>query len=290
MASHIKTSTLFNYLKNSKKNMNFGWLPDLPDPRDFSLTNPKISVLLRKPNNLPKTIDLRQFCSPIVNQGELGSCTANAASGILEFFCKKSYGSVSPVSRLFIYKTTRNLMKTKGDTGAYIRTTMGALALFGAPPEKFLEYDIERFDEEPPAFCYSFAQNYQALKYFRLDEQGKSEEEILQSVKETLTQQIPVMFGFTVYSSIRDSIGGKIPFPKRNESVLGGHAVVAVGFDDSMVIGDSKGAFIIRNSWGGDWGDNGYGYLPYDYLLNGLALDWWALIKAEWVNQTEFGL
>ncbi len=167
---------------------------------------------------------------------------------------------------------------------------MGALALFGAPPEKFWEYEVERFDDEPFAFCYSFAQNYQALKYFRLDEQGKSEEEILQSVKETLTQQIPTLFGFTVYNSIRNAIGGKITYPTNNESVLGGHAVVAVGFDDSMVIGSSKGAFIIRNSWGEEWGDSGYGYLPYDYLLNGLALDWWALIKAEWVNVKEFGV
>ncbi len=268
----------------------FGWLPDLPDSRDFLATDSRFAGILKKPNKLPSKVDLREFCSPIVNQGELGSCTANAASGILEFFFKKTYGSVSPVSRLFIYKTTRNLMKTKGDTGAYIRTTMGALALFGAPPEKFLEYEIERFDDEPPAFCYSFAQNYQALKYFRLDEQGKSEEEVLQSVKETLTQQIPIMFGFTVYSSINQTKNGKIPFPKRNESVLGGHAVVCVGFDDSISIGSSKGAFIIRNSWGEFWGDNGYGYLPYDYLLNGLALDWWALIKAEWVNEKEFGV
>ncbi|MFN7990841.1 MAG: C1 family peptidase [Candidatus Micrarchaeia archaeon] len=147
-----------------------------------------------------------------------------------------------------------------------------------------------KIDMEPQSFCYSFAQNYQALKYFRLDEQGKSEEEILLSIKGTISQKIPAMFGFTVYSSIRNAIGGKITYPTKNESVLGGHAVVAVGFDDSMVIGPSKGAFIIRNSWGTEWGDNGYGYLPYDYLLNGLALDWWALIKAEWVNEKEFGV
>ncbi len=171
--------------------MNFGWLPDLPDSRDFSVSKKEILVLLKKPQTVPDKIDLREYCSPIVNQGNLGSCTANAASGILEFFCKKAYGAYSPVSRLFIYKATRNLMKTTGDTGAYIRTTMGALALFGAPPEKYWDYSIDKFDTEPQSFCYSFAQNYQALRYFRLDEQGKNEEEILQSIKDTLSQKIP---------------------------------------------------------------------------------------------------
>jgi C1A family cysteine protease len=181
-------------------------------------------------------------------------------------------------------------MQSKGDTGAYIRTTMGALTLFGAPPEKYLEYEIEKFDTEPPAFCYSFAQNYQALKYFRLDEQKLSEEKILASIKQTLTQQIPAMFGFTVYSSINRAIGGKIPYPEKADSVLGGHAVVAVGFDDSMKIGRSTGAFIIRNSWGESWGDEGYGYLPYDYVLNGLALDWWSLVSQKWLDTKGFGV
>jgi len=272
----------------------FGWLPDYPDSRDYTRETSEINSILKigggdgGSETLPPKIDLRPICSPIVNQGSIGSCTANAASGILEFFQKKAYGACSPVSRIFIYKATRNLMKMKGDSGAYIRSTMGALALFGAPPEKYLTYEIERFDFEPPAFCYSFAQNYKALKYFRLDEQGNSEKETLDSIKQTINQQIPAMFGFTVYSSINEIKGGKIPFPERNDSVLGGHAVVAVGYDDSMKISNSTGAFIIRNSWGVEWGDSGYGYLPYDYLTKGLAMDWWALISADWVDTWQF--
>lgn len=264
--------------------MNFGWIPDYPDARDY--TSKTVGLKTSKTN---RPVDLRKYCSKIVNQGNLGSCTANAAAGIVEYYQKKA-GDYSPVSRLFIYKATRNLMKMNGDTGAYIRTTMGALALFGAPPEKYWEYETKDFDNEPPQFCYSFAQNYQALKYFRLDEQGKTETEILQGIKETLSSELPAMFGFTVYSSIRESEGGKIPFPKPGEHVLGGHAVMAVGYDDDLEIGDSKGAFIIRNSWGEEWGDKGYGYLPYDYVLKGLALDWWALISAEWVDTREFGV
>ncbi len=269
--------------------MQFGWIPDYPDARDYTRNTEGISLLLKES---PKTakVDLRDYCSPIVNQGNIGSCTANAASGILEYFQKRSCGAYSPVSRMFIYKATRNLMKKTGDTGAYIRTTMGALALFGAPPEKYWEYVEGKYDLEPLPFCYSFAQNYQALSYFRLDEQGKAEKDVLLGIKETLSGGIPAMFGFTVYSSIRESIGGKIPYPGKGDSVLGGHAVVAVGYDDSLKIGSCTGAFIIRNSWGAEWGDKGYGYLPYDYVLNGLALDWWALIKAEWVDVQKFGV
>ena len=271
--------------------MKFGWIPDCPDVRDYTKDTTEISSLLLKGNKTPSaSTDLREYCSPIVNQGNLGSCTANAASGILEYFQKKTTGSYNPVSRLFIYKTTRDLMQATGDTGAYIRTTMGSLALFGAPPEKYWDYSLTDFDKEPPQFCYSFAQNYQALKYFRLDEQGKTEAEILQTIKQTLSGGIPAMFGFTVYSSIREAEGGKIPYPQKGDSVLGGHAIVAVGYDDRMAIKNSVGAFIIRNSWGAEWGDKGYGYLPYDYVLNGLALDWWALVKAEWVDTEQFGV
>jgi C1A family cysteine protease len=268
--------------------MRFGWLPDYPDARDYTRDTEEIRLLLKGSGKIPAKVDLRACCSPIANQGDLGSCTANAAAGIVEYFQKKAFGSCSAVSRLFIYKATRNLMKKTGDSGAYIRTTMGALALFGTPPEKYWEYETRDFDAEPPTFCYSFAQNYRALKYFRLDEQGKAEKEILQSVKETIASRIPAMFGFTVYSSIRQAEGGKIPFPEKSDTVLGGHAVAAVGYDDNMKIGKSAGAFIIRNSWGEEWGERGYGYLPYDYLLDGLALDWWALISAEWTDTQKF--
>jgi len=269
--------------------MKFGWIPDIHDTRDYTKDTTEISSLLKQ-TAPSERVDLRKYCTPIFNQGNIGSCTANAAAGICEFSRKKALGVSETVSRLFIYKATRNLMQQTGDTGAYIRTTMGALVLFGAPPEKYWEYSEKEIDSEPPAFCYSFAQNYQALKYFRLDEQAKSEEKILQNIRETLAGEIPVMFGFTVYNSIREAKEGKIPFPEKGESVLGGHAVLAVGYDDGMRIGKSTGAFIIRNSWGDEWGDKGYGYLPYEYVLQGLALDWWALISAEWVNVKEFGI
>jgi C1A family cysteine protease len=105
------------------------------------------------------------------------------------------------------------------------------------------------------------------------------------------------MFGFSVYSSI-DQAGktGKIPFPVKGEKLLGGHAVMAVGYDDRMKIQnespggpETTGAVLIRNSWGTKWGDRGYGWLPYEYVLRELALDWWSLVKAEWIDTGEFG-
>lgn len=269
----------------------FGWLPDCPDLRDYTRSHKDILPLLGAPKPAPPLVDLRPYCPPVVDQGSLGSCTANAAAGLLGYFQKRSFGKTDSASRLFIYKATRNLMRAHGDTGAYIRTTMGSLALFGAPPEKYWGYNPASLDLEPPAFCYSFAQNYQALKYFRLDEALKAPSETLSNIRGTLSQGLPAMFGFSVYNSIR-SVGadGRIPFPSPGESLLGGHAVLAVGYDDSLKIGSSTGAFIIRNSWGETWGNHGYGYLPYDYLLKELAMDWWALVKAEWVDTTAFGV
>ena len=268
---------------------------DLPGPRDYTSTHPKIAPLLaKKPSSVPSSIDLRAFCPPIYDQGQIGSCTANAAAALLEYNLRRAYGKDAPTSRMFIYKCTRDLMMAKGDSGAYIRTTMGSLALFGAPPEKYWSYS-EGIDRAPPAFCYSFASNYQAISYFRLDEKSvgipKTEKgDALAAVKEALAQGLPAMFGFQVFESINDAQDGRIPYPKRGEKIIGGHAVLCVGYDDALTIGDKVGAFLIRNSWGEEWGEKGYGWLPYDYLLAGLAQDWWALVKAEWIETGEFGV
>ena len=294
----------------------FGYLPDLPDARDYTKDTPAVQKLLKTPSSVPKTVDLRAFCPPIYNQGQIGSCTANAAAALLEYNLRRAFiveqqrrstsgafrsGEMAigkeyytPTSRMFIYKCTRDLMMAKGDSGAYIRTTMGSLALFGAPPEKYWGYS-EGIDRAPPAFCYSFASNYQAISYFRLDEKTvgipvKDKGEALNEIKSTLAQSLPVMFGFQVYESIREANDGKIPYPARGEKIIGGHAVLCVGYDDALMIGDKVGAFLIRNSWGEEWGEKGYGWLPYDYLLAGLAQDWWALVKAEWIDVEGFGL
>jgi C1A family cysteine protease len=285
-----------------------GWLRDYPDFRDYTPEHESIAPLLKQAKipsaekatakTLPTSMDLRQWFPPVENQLTIGSCTANAGVGLVEYFEKRAFGKHTDASRLFLYKVTRRLLSLTGDSGAFLRGTMGALALFGVPPEEFWPYtdDAVKFDEEPPAFCYSFAQNYQAIKYFRLDPPGYPADKVLTRIKTTIAGGLPVMFGFSVYSSIWDAKeSGHIFYPGANESQDGGHAIVAAGYDDDLVIVNpgvkgpkTKGAFLIRNSWGEEWGDKGYGWLPYEYVLKGLADDWWSLVKSEWIDTGQF--
>ena len=287
--------------------MGTGWLPSVPDLRDYTDQHPKIAAVVSRLGmgneevKLPEKTDLRSWCSPVENQGKLGSCTANAAAGVVEYFERKAFNNYVDVSRLFIYKTTRGLMKVTGDTGAYLRDTMGALVLFGAPPEKYWPYTDRspNFDQEPPAFVYSLADNYETVQYFCHDGPGAptTKQEVLGSIKKYLAAGIPTMFGFYGFPSFdKCDVPGGISYPGPNEKAEWGHAVVTVGYDDGIHIKNTAynvetvGALLIRNSWGDGWGDKGYGWLPYDYVLNGIAADFWSIISMKWVDTGLFGL
>jgi C1A family cysteine protease len=268
-------------------NFSYGWQRDLPDIRDLSDDNEKVANVLKNGSlKLTNSVDLRRWCSPIEDQKNLGSCTSNSGVGLLEYFEKKAFGKFTHASRLFLYKTTRNLMRVTGDTGATMRLTMKAMVLFGIPPEEYLPYDITKFDIEPSAFHYAFADNYKSIVYYKLDPAGTTPTQTLQNVKDKLMMGLPSMFGFTVYSSLNNS--AFIPFPTAKDTVKGGHAIVAVGFSDDMKIGNCTGALLIRNSWGTGWGDKGFGWLPYQYVLSGLAVDFWSLVKSEYVDSDLF--
>lgn len=278
-----------------KRVKGMGWMRDLPDYRDFGVESKQVEEIRQKSKKikkkvLPATADLRYWCSPIEDQGDLGSCTANAGVGLLEYFQRRAFGRHLDASRLFLYKVSRNLLNWTGDEGAFLRTTMKAMVLFGVPPESYWPYVIEGFDAEPPAFCYAFAQSYQTTKYYRLDPPGQSTDKTLATVKKNLAGALPSMFGFTVYSSL-PPVGegtGEIPFPDWGDYVLGGHAVVAVGYDDKKKIGQDTGALMIRNSWGTEWGVEGYGWLPYSYVEAGLAVDFWSLVDSEFIDTELF--
>ena len=147
-----------------------GWLRDLPDFRDYTDENKKVlpnlkAIGIAQPEDIavPAKVDLRAYCSPVEDQGAIGSCTANAVVGLVEYFERRAYGKYIDASRLFLYKATRDLLHWTGDTGAYLRSTIGALALFGVPPEEYWPYKVTTFDVEPSAFCYAFAQDYRAI-------------------------------------------------------------------------------------------------------------------------------
>ncbi len=286
-----------------------GWIPDLPDVRDYTTQHPLVRPMLRKVGLSPASgkpgarkkkvaasADLRQWCSPVEDQGGLGSCTAQAGVGMLEYYERRAFSKHIDASRLFLYKATRNLMHEEGDSGAYLRTTIGAMVLFGIPPEEYWPYVEADVDKEPTAFCYAFAHNYQAISYYLLDPPGTTAAALLGAIKEHLAAGIPSVFGFTVYDSMSEAEkDGKIPFPQTGERVVGGHAVMAAGYDDRLEIGSgsgkkgTKGALLIRNSWGSAWGEDGYGWLPYEYVTQGLAVDWWGLLKSEWIDTGQFG-
>jgi len=299
-----------------------GWMPPVPDLRDYTEATPEIAEMARmlglvgEPLTEKKTgkakgsrepmaplasVNLKQWCSPIEDQGNLGSCTAHAAIGVVEYFERRAHGEHIEGSRLFVYKATRNLMRVSGDTGAWLRNTMGALVLCGVPDEQYWPYTDAKpdFDREPSAFVYSVADNYETIRYFCHDPQGTnvSGASVLASVKRYLTARIPSMFGFFGFPSFSctDVVGG-IPYPCPGERAQWGHAVVAVGYDDRKKITNTQcnratiGALLIRNSWGVGWGDRGYGWLPYDYVTNRLALDFWSLLSMKWVQTRQFGV
>ena len=271
-------------MSNADEKLGMGWLPDYPDFRDYTEEHEEVNKIivptgvLKARVKIPASVDLREWCSTIENQLSLGSCTANAGVGIVEYYEKRAFGKHIDASRLFLYKVTRNLLHWTGDTGAFLRSTMGALVLFGVPPEEYWPYKVADFEKEPTAFCYAFAQNYQTIKYYRHDPPGTSADVLLNRIKTYLAAGQPSMFGFTVYSSIyQANTTGKIPYPCTGEKIEGGHAIVAVGYDDKMKIKntghcgvETTGAILIRNSWGPGWGNAGYGWVPYEYVLKGV--------------------
>lgn len=245
----------------------YGWIPDLPDHRDILYE--KLTVVA--PEKLPKSVNLRSHDSPIQDQGQLGSCTANALAGNLDFLKKQKLKKVFDFSRLFIYYNERVIEHTvTTDSGAMLRDGIKSLVKLGACPEKEWPYDVSMFTQKPSAKDYQDALKYQITAYYRI----KS----LEQMKHTLATGYPFVFGFSVYESFESvevAKTGIVPLPQKHERLLGGHAVMAVGYDDA------KEQFIIRNSWGVGWGIQGYCLMPYMYLVSSLASDFWTIRDME---------
>jgi C1A family cysteine protease len=252
-----------------RKIAGYGWNRDLPDGRDLMYAAP-VAVVTK----LPETVDLRPQCPPVYDQGQLGSCTANAIGAALEFDqIKQKRPKAFTPSRLFIYYNERVIEGTvSSDSGAQIRDGVKTVNQEGAPPETEWAYDINKFSERPSAKAYDDAKNYQAILYQRLTP-------TLSQLQGCLASGFPFIFGFTVYDSFESpevAKTGHAPMPKSGEQLLGGHAVLAVGYQNS------DQTFIVRNSWGTGWGVKGYFTMPYPYLLQGtLASDFWTIRSVE---------
>ena len=239
----------------------FGWRPQFPDHRDLKIEFSKV--------NLPSSVDMRKSCPDVYDQGQLGSCTANAIAGAYEFEKIKQKQSYFVPSRLFIYYNERAIEgTTKSDSGAQIRDGIKSVVKQGVCPETQWGYIISKFKTKPSAVCYSAAVKNEVKQYLALTQ-------IETQLKSCLSAGSPFVFGFTVYSSFMNDVvakTGKMPMPKSNESVEGGHAVMCVGYDDA------KQVYIIRHSWGSGWGDKGYFYMPYEYMHNvNLCSDFWTI-------------
>lgn len=240
----------------------YGWVPDIPDGRDYLYRAIKPVV------RLPKKVDLRDFCSKVEDQGSLGSCTAQALAGNIEFLDNAIDSIYTDVSRLFIYYNERVLIDTVDyDSGAMLRDGIKTLKKEGACHEEIWPYLVDKFDKKPTTKCYEEGKRHLIESYHRI--------EALSEMLACLAEGFPFVFGFTVYESFESekvTRTGIVNMPKKGERALGGHAVLAVGYDQSA------GRFLVRNSWGVGWGLKGYFTLPYEYL-DTMADDFWTIRK-----------
>lgn len=252
-------------VRSASRHGGYGWIRDLPDARDYLYAAP----LHRFPGGLPRSVDLRTECPPVYDQGQLGSCTGNAIAGAIEFDQRKLGKKEFTPSRLFIYYNERVIEGTVSqDSGAQVRDGIKSVATLGAPPETDWAYNISEFAQKPPAKAYMDAKFDLVSSYSRVAQS-------LTQMQGCLAEGYPFVFGFTVYESFEGqqvADAGIVQMPAHGEKVVGGHCVVAVGYDDS------ERHFIIRNSWGTGWGVKGYCYMPYEYLISPhLASDFWTI-------------
>ena len=253
-------------LKVNHKIARYGWIRDLPDPRDVFLAMPSPALAA----SFPASVDLRSSCPAPYDQGELGSCTANAIAGAIEFqLTKEAMSQVFTPSRLFIYYNERVIRGTVPyDSGAALREGIQAVTNQGYPPESEWPYDVSLFATAPSADAVAQAQGHKLFQSFCLQQN-------LDHFRNSLADGEPVVFGMTIFESFESpavTASGVVPMPSMQEQTIGGHAMMMVGYDDSARL------FWIRNSWGNAWGQAGYCQIPYDYLTDPqLAADFWTL-------------
>ena len=274
-----------------------GYVPDLPDLRDLTLSDVREEVpnSVLKIEELPKIVNNSKYCSPIENQSTQGSCTAHAAVSMFEYMQRKASNKHIDGSRAFVYYNSRLYggFPVSEDTGSYIRSTIKAIVMDGIPEESKFPYNPKVWSTKPSEEIYRNALNFKATKYVRLD---NTKVGLIEKMKSFINSGYAINFGFSVYDCMND-VSSKIPvlpFPAKTNKQTGGHAVNIVGYDteapsrNSRDGNETKGAFLCQNSWGTNFGQKGFFYIPFKYFETGLALDVWTINDIAWVDTGVF--
>ncbi len=269
-----------------------GWHPDLPDFRDLTIRSPaavELLDLLPEPSvpGKPRSarVDLRGYFPAVSEPRPEAASTASACLNLFEYFERRAYGRIQPLSQAFLDYTTRRLPDATGDGAASLRTALKALKRFGVVPARYWDHSSHQHGPEPDSFIFALADAEPSLSYLRLDGRQASGGETLDLVRSFLAAGLPLAFGFPVPSSI--DAEPDIPYRPAFDDVVGGQAAVAVGYDDYRR-GVTRGALLILTSWGDQWGEAGYGWLPYAYVEERLAVDFWCLLRPDWLKSGEF--
>lgn len=281
-----------------------GWRRDLPDPRDYGPNHPAVAQLFAplfaqvaadkdEPHgqiaaaSLPSAIDLRGYFPPVSDQSAIHTSVAHACVSMVEYFERRSHGRTTRLSTLFLHHCTQKLQGIVGEAGTDLRAALKALVRFGLPPEYQWPYEPNRFARDPDPFLHTYAcdESYRSIVYLRLDFANATGTETLHRVRQFLAAGFPVTFGVVVPSSVAQD--ANFLYRPTFDSFQFGQAFVAVGYDDHR-LHVSRGSLLVRSAWGDRWGEQGYGWLPYEFLQHQLAVDFWTIVRQDWLGSGEF--